>query len=81
MSAKEVCKAEKCEGAVHAKGYCRRHYSSWRKGKLGKPRYTTCNAEGCRKPRTRRGLCVEHFAKEYPGKSKQEAAAGTAPAA
>jgi hypothetical protein len=35
-----------------------------------KNRYNTCHTEGCRKPRSRRGLCVEHFAKEYPGKSK-----------
>lgn len=34
-----------------------------------KNRYNICNAEGCRKPRARRGLCPEHFAKEYPGKS------------
>ena len=34
-----------------------------------KNRYNVCNAEGCRKPRARRGLCPEHFAKEYPGKS------------
>ncbi len=81
MSNKGTCKAEKCAGAVQAKGYCRRHYGQWRKGKLGKPRYATCNAEGCRKPRARRGLCVEHFAKEYPGKSQPEAAAGAAPAA
>ena len=40
-----------------------------------KNRYKTCNAEGCRKPRARRGLCVEHFAKEYPGKAAAAAAA------
>jgi hypothetical protein len=47
-----------------------------------KNRYNVCNTEGCRKPRARRGLCVEHFAKEYPGKKAAEAAAaGDAPAA
>jgi hypothetical protein len=40
-----------------------------------KNRYTTCNAENCRKPRHRRGLCTEHFAKEYPGKKAASAAA------
>jgi hypothetical protein len=41
-----------------------------------KTRYKTCNAENCRKPRARRGLCVEHFAKEYPGKKAAEGGAG-----
>lgn len=40
-----------------------------------KNRYVICNADGCRKPRERRGLCGEHFAKEYPGKKKPEAEA------
>lgn len=54
--------------------------------KVRKPRYKICVAEGCRKPRARRSLCVEHFAKEYPGKkpaavSAPEAApAASAPA-
>lgn len=39
-----------------------------------KTRYNTCNTDGCRKPRARRGLCVEHFAKEYPGKKPAEPA-------
>jgi hypothetical protein len=38
-----------------------------------KRRYNTCHAEGCRKPRARRGLCLEHFAKEYPGKKGKQA--------
>jgi len=42
-----------------------------------KNRYTTCNAEGCRKPRARRGLCVDHFAKEYPGKKSAPVAASS----
>ena len=48
-----------------------------------KKRYTTCNTEGCRKPRARRGLCVDHFAKEYPGKKAPSAPGGegSAPAA
>lgn len=40
-----------------------------------KNRYNVCNTDGCRKPRARRGLCTEHFAKEYPGKKAVEAPA------
>jgi hypothetical protein len=66
---------------VRARGYCPRHYSQWRKGKLPKPRYATCNAEACRKPRVRRGLCTEHFAKEYTkAKAASAEAAAAAPA-
>jgi len=39
-----------------------------------KKRYNICHTDGCRKPRARRGLCVEHFAKEYPGKKAAESA-------
>jgi hypothetical protein len=49
--------------------------------KKTKNRYNTCNAEGCRKPRARRGLCVEHFAKEYPGKKAAASPGEGAPAA
>ena len=78
MASKGTCKASECSHEVQAKGYCARHYRQWRKGKLPKPRYRSCNAEGCHKPRARRGLCSEHFAKEY-GKSR--AAEGAAPSA
>lgn len=67
--AKGVCRIPGCEGEVQGKRYCARHYRLWRKGQLPKPRYKTCNAEGCRKRQGRRGLCAEHFAKEY-GKDK-----------
>ncbi len=75
MSNKGTCKAEACEKDVRAKGYCDRHYRQWRKGKLGKPRYTICTAENCHKPRSRRSLCVEHYAKEYAKKTDAVAAA------
>lgn len=75
MSNKGTCKAQNCDKDVRAKGYCDRHYSQWRKGKMGKPRHTTCHTEGCTKARSRRGLCVEHFQKEYGKKSEGENAA------
>ena len=80
MAGKGTCKSSDCTQGVRAKGYCDRHYRQWRKGKLAKPRYTSCNAENCHKPRLRRGLCSEHYAKEYPGKAKAQAAAAEAPA-
>ena len=78
MANKGTCKAADCSHEVQAKGYCPRHYRQWRKGKLPKPRYKSCNAEGCLKARVRRGLCAEHFGKEF-GKAR-EAQAGAAPA-
>jgi len=74
MSTKGTCKAESCEKDVRAKGYCDPHYRKWRKGKMGKPRHTSCTEKACGKPRSRRGLCVEHFTQKH---SK----AATAPAA
>lgn len=57
----EKCKAEKCKQPVRAKGYCRKHYMAWRRGKLGKKqRYNACSKEGCRKPATIGGRCAEH---------------------
>ncbi len=80
MANKGTCKAANCSHDVRAKGYCARHYAQWRKGKLPKPRYKSCNAEGCHKPRSRRGLCADHFGKHY-GKSRQAEGAPAAPAA
>ena len=80
MGTKGTCKAAECGKDVRAKGYCARHYAQWRRGKLPKPRYRICHAEGCRKPRVRRGLCQDHFAKEYPGKAAATEAAAAAPA-
>jgi hypothetical protein len=65
MSEKGICKVESCGKDARTKGYCARHYRSWKKGKLGKPRYRTCVEEGCRKARFRRSLCLEHFNKAH----------------
>ena len=57
----EKCCVEKCKQEVRAKGYCRKHYMSWRRGKLGtKQRYNICSKEGCRKPTVAGGVCAEH---------------------
>lgn len=78
MGNKGTCKAKECSGEVRAKGYCDRHYRKWKKGELPKPRYRTCNEQGCRKARARKGFCLDHFAGK--GKKAKEAAA-QAPAA
>ncbi len=69
----QKCRAEKCKQPVRAKGYCRKHYAAWRRGKIGKKhRYNTCSKEGCRKPVVAGGVCAEH---------KKGAAEAAAPAA
>ncbi len=71
-----ACRAEKCKQPVRAKGYCRKHFIAWRRGEAGDHhRYKVCSKEGCRKPRTKGGLCDEHAGVAAP------AAAESAPAA
>jgi hypothetical protein len=73
----ETCSVDKCKQAVRAKGLCRKHYIGWRRGDVGDHhRYKICSKEGCRKPRTRAGLCDEHAGVPAPA-----AAEGGAPAA
>ncbi len=57
----EKCRVAKCKQPVRAKGYCRKHYVGWRRGKIGKKhRYRICSKEGCRKPAVAAGVCAEH---------------------
>jgi hypothetical protein len=73
-AAGEKCCVAKCKQSVRAKGYCRKHYAAWRRGKIGKKqRYKTCSKEGCRKPVVAGGVCAEH--------KKGAPAEGAAPAA
>jgi hypothetical protein len=73
-TAGEKCCVEKCKQPVRAKGYCRKHYMGWRRGKIGKKqRYNICSKEGCRKPALAGGVCAEH--------KKGAVAEGAAPAA
>jgi hypothetical protein len=56
-----TCRVEGCKQGVRAKGFCRKHFISWRRGAVGDHhRYKTCSKEACRKPRVRGGLCEEH---------------------
>jgi hypothetical protein len=72
------CRAPKCKQPVRAKGYCRKHYIGWRRGKVGsKFRYKICSKEGCRKPAVLAGCCAEH----KKGAEATEAATPATPAA
>ena len=74
------CSAEKCKQPVRAKGYCRKHFIAWRRGAVGDHhRYKICTKEGCRKPRTKGGLCDEHAGVGAPA-AAAPAAEGGAPA-
>jgi hypothetical protein len=55
---KGTCKAESCQKEVVGKGYCRSHYQQWKRGKLAKPRFKTCVAEGCKQPQVASARCV-----------------------
>jgi hypothetical protein len=57
----ETCQVAKCKQPIRAKGYCRKHFLAWRRGKVGeKHRYNTCSKPECRKPATTGGRCEEH---------------------
>ena len=74
------CRVDGCKQAVRAKGYCRKHFISWRRGAVGDHhRYKICTKEGCRKPRTKGSLCDEHAGTGAPA-AAAPAAEGGAPA-
>jgi hypothetical protein len=76
VSLRGTCTAEKCQRALRAKGYCRKHFMAWRRGKLGAHhQYKICTKEACRKKREFGSLCAEHAGK---GAAPESAAAGTA---
>jgi hypothetical protein len=63
----ERCQVAKCKQTVRAKGYCRKHFMAWRRGKVGeKHRYNTCSKPECRKPATFAGRCEEHVKGRKP---------------
>jgi hypothetical protein len=67
VSKRGTCTAEKCTQALRAKGYCRKHFMAWRRGKLGAHhQYKICSKEACRKKREFGGLCAEHAGKGQP---------------
>ena len=73
----ETCQVAKCKQTVRAKGYCRKHFMAWRRGKTGdKHRYKICSKPECRKPATTAGRCEEHVKgrKAAPGAEAAPAA-------
>ena len=70
------CRVEGCKQPLRAKGYCRTHYISWRRGDVGDHhRYKICSKEACRKPRTKGGLCDEHAGVAAPAAAAEGGAA------
>jgi hypothetical protein len=69
-----TCRADKCQQPVRAKGYCRKHFIGWRRGKVGADhRYKICSKEACLKPRATGGLCAEHAGTSAPAAAGGEA--------
>ena len=70
VSLRGACTNEGCKQPLRAKGYCRKHYLAWRRGKLGvHHHYKICSKEACRKPRAFGGLCAEHAGKGQPAEA------------
>jgi hypothetical protein len=70
-----ICVSEGCKHPLRAKGYCRKHFLAWRRGKLGAHHhYKTCSHEACRKKREFGGLCAEHAGKTDAGAAAPAAA-------
>ena len=70
VSVRGTCTAEKCSLPLRAKGYCRKHFMAWRRGKVGAHhQYKICTKEACRKKRAFGSLCAEHSGKGAPAES------------
>jgi hypothetical protein len=75
VSLRGPCTAEKCSLPLRAKGYCRKHFMAWRRGKLGAHhQYKICTKEACRKKREFGSLCAEHAGKADAAASASAAA-------
>lgn len=61
-----MCSVKGCTASVHAKGFCGRHYTRWRRHgdpTLGGPARglnAVCSVEGCTRPVRRWGYCDAH---------------------
>ena len=71
-----TCRVAKCTQPVRAKGYCRKHFMAWRRGKVGdKHAYKVCSKEACRKPAVFNGRCEEHTRSKKVAEAAAPAAA------
>ena len=70
------CSFEGCEREYYAKGYCKAHYTTWKKGKplhvigLKKSGIEICSFEGCDRKHLAKGWCKAHYNQIYIYKSK-----------
>lgn len=60
------CSIEGCDGRSYTKGWCKKHYSRWRRhgdASYERPTHATCTVDGCdKKPRSKYAeLCVMHY--------------------
>lgn len=63
-----ACSIDECPSAVVARGFCRKHYSRWKRTgdaatarpKLPNNAYSSCTIEGCDKPHVTKGVCEMH---------------------
>lgn len=66
-SKKRDCNVSECDLDFHARGYCVKHYVTWKRH--GDPLYMRpdriCSIEGCGKPHMGRGYCKSHYDKWY----------------
>src|SRR5699024_11188309 len=65
----KVCSVKDCGKKHHAKGYCKAHYSRWKRH--GNPlaivyergKYTVCKVDGCNDKHYGNGYCIKHNAR------------------
>ena len=68
------CELPDCDGRPYARGYCRRHYDSWRTGSdfsESMPNLESiknpCDFDKCHRPTKARGLCQQHDRQRQKG--------------
>ena len=59
-----TCSVDGCENKFHAKDFCSKHYSRWKRhgdaNYIPPPPATTCKLEGCDRPVNSKGICSMH---------------------
>jgi hypothetical protein len=66
---KAICAVDDCDKIAIARGWCARHYQSWKKysdpvkSTLRQADFT-CSADGCDSPAKTTGLCIKHYTRQ-----------------
>ncbi|MGF2716908.1 hypothetical protein ACQUY5_32945, partial [Bacillus cereus] len=62
-----LCSVEGCEGEHEAKGYCKKHYASYKRSlEPKKPKKVKrCSVEGCEEKHEGKGYCRKHYNQMY----------------